>query len=132
MMTTLSHRADISPAPATTSCLAERLYPITEDSSEITVVCRRDDYSAAIIARAVEDSDCHLLNLNVTADRPAGTSDSSIVVELRINRRDPSAAARSLERYGYEVTDTRSASGETIPDALALDRLRNLIRRLEE
>ncbi len=131
MMTTLSHKPDMTPDIALTSPLSERLYPAAEDSSEITVVCRREDYSASSIARAVEDSDSHILNLNVTADR--GDADGlSMVVELRINRRDPSAAARSLERYGYEVTSTRSSSGETIPDALALERLRNLIRRLEE
>ena len=70
-----------------------------EESSTLVLTCRRGDYSASRIARAVEDADAHLLNLNVTAD--SERSDSRIVAELRISHRDPEAAARSLERYGF-------------------------------
>lgn len=108
-----------------------RLFPLADDVSELTVVCRRNDYSASVIARAVEDCDSHLLNLNITSDpSPDGDSDA-IVVELRVNRRDPAAVTRSLARYGYTVTDTRLADGSHAADSIALDRLRDLIRRLE-
>ncbi|MCM1028361.1 MAG: hypothetical protein NC342_04120 [Pseudoflavonifractor sp.] len=131
MMTTLSHPAEITVDATAPSRPYDRLFPLAEDSSELTVTCRRGDYSASAIARAVEDSDSHLINLNVTSDYDTVDGGDTIVVELRINRRDPWPAARSLERYGYEVTDTRTAMGDKLPDDLALDRLRSLIRRLE-
>ncbi|GFI52668.1 hypothetical protein IMSAGC021_00974 [Muribaculaceae bacterium] len=46
----------------------ERLFPKMEESSTLVLTCRRGDYSASRIARAVDDADAHLLNLNVTAD----------------------------------------------------------------
>lgn len=85
--------------------LLERVLPSRSDSSVLIVTCRPSDYSASIIARAVEDCDAHLLNLNVTADT---TSDGDAVIYLRVSHRDPSSVARSLSRYGYEVTATSS------------------------
>ena len=41
------------------------LYPVHEGASHLLLGCRRDDYSASRIARAVEDCDAHLLNLNM-------------------------------------------------------------------
>jgi len=108
-----------------------RLFPLADDVSELTVACPRRDYSASLIARAVEDCDAHLLNLNVTSDPSPDGDTEAIVVELRVNRRDPSAVARSLNRYGYEVVDTRTADGSVVADAVAVERLRDLIRRLE-
>ena len=72
-----------------------------ESTSIQNVAYPAGDYSASRIARAVEDADAHLLNLNVTSD--SERSDNRITAELRISHRDPEAAARSLERYGYEV-----------------------------
>lgn len=117
-------RCDMRRSPA-------RLFPADDDSSELTLVCRRSDYSASMIARAAEDCDTHILNLNVTSDpAPDGSSPDSIVVELRIGRRDPSAVARSLTRYGYDVVDTGSSRPTEIEERAA-DRLRELMRRLE-
>lgn len=87
----------------------ERLFPDVEDSTRLTVCCRRGDYSASRIARAVEDCDSHLLNLNVTVPPKSG-SDALIYVDLRVNLCDPSAIARSLERYGYEVVEIISST----------------------
>lgn len=109
---------------------AARLFSLVDDSSELTVVCRRSDFSASAIARATEDCDTHLINLNITADPSPDGNPDSIVVELRVGRRDPSAVARSLARYGFEVIDTRSAYGN-IDDERSLDRIRELMRRLE-
>lgn len=64
------------------------------------MMCRRDDYSASHIARAVEDADAHVLNLNVTSDE---APEGYISVELRIDHLNPASVARSLERYGYIV-----------------------------
>lgn len=115
-----------------------RLFPHNPDSSVLTVACAPADYSASRIARAVEDCDVHLLNLNVTDD---DTTDGRMVVELRINRRDPSGVARSLRRYGYDVlvmsgpNGTESAdSDDPTPDPLAMrgiDRMNELIRYLD-
>ena len=74
-----------------------RLFPYTPDSSSLTVECPASDYSASSIARAVEDCNAHLLNLNVTS-----------VVDLRVNHRNADAVSRSLERYGFMVTSKDS------------------------
>lgn len=79
-----------------------RLFPVVPTSSTLLIGCRRPDYSASRIARAVEDVDAHILNLNVTSDSVSG---EDIVVELRIDHRNPVSAAGSLQRYGYEVID---------------------------
>ena len=78
--------------PAGAEATLERLFPQMEESSTLVVTCRRGDYSASRIARAVEDADAHLLNLNVTSD--SERSDNRITAELRISHRDPEAAAR--------------------------------------
>lgn len=82
--------------------IIERLFPGNEDTSELTIECGRDDYSASAIARAVEDCNAHLLNLNVTSDHPSKAG--SVVVDLRVSHRNSGAVARSLERYGFLVT----------------------------
>ncbi|MDE6684329.1 MAG: hypothetical protein K2J94_04020, partial [Duncaniella sp.] len=55
------------PALSSTPSL-ERLFPPRDESSRLLVSCITSDYSASRIARAVEDADAHLLNLNVTTD----------------------------------------------------------------
>ncbi len=106
-----------------------RLFPPVEDSSRLTVSCRRADYSASAISRAVEDCNAHLLNLNVTA---AGTMDpfsDEMTVELRINHRNALAVARSLERYGYRILDLEHAPGAD-SDTMR-ERVRELIHYLD-
>lgn len=70
------------------------------DCSVIEVECAPADFSASALARAVEDTDAHLVDmLSVPADG------ANIRITLRVRCEDPSAAAHSLERYGYAVTD---------------------------
>lgn len=76
------------------------LMPPREEASVLTVACRPENFCASELARAVEDSDAHLINMNVTERR---LDDGRITVELRTNRRNCDLTARSLERYGYEV-----------------------------
>lgn len=98
----------------------EHLMPPQAEASTFTVACRADDYSASALARAVEDSDAHLINLNVTDLR---LDDGRITIELRTNRRNPAATVRSLERYGYEVlTDNtdNSENSDNFEDSLRL------------
>ena len=73
--------------------------PENPETGRLTVACAPADYSASIIARAVEDVDAHLLNLNVTADSDA----ARVVTDLRVSHRNVGAVARSLMRYGYEI-----------------------------
>lgn len=81
---------------------AAKLFPAVDESCEITLQCPRHDYSASIIARAVEDCNAHLLNLNVIEEKGP---DDRLTVLLRIDHLTGDAVARSLERYGYFVTE---------------------------
>lgn len=90
----------------------ERRFPFNHDSSEITIECSRVDYSASAIARAVEDCNAHLLNLNVTSQE-ASTADA-VVVDLRVSHRSSEAVARSLERYGFMVTSMASDADDPL------------------
>jgi hypothetical protein len=90
------------------------------------VACFRADYSASAIARAVEDCDAHLLNLNVTGDiLPSG----EMTVELRVSHRDSGAVSRSLERYGYRVTAT--SGGYDAQREVMQSRIEQLLARLD-
>ena len=105
----------------------ERLFPHREESSRLLIGCIPAEYSASRIARAVEDADAHLLNLNVTSD--GERMDNRIIAELRVSHRSPMAVARSLERYGYEVVDVEHDS--LTDDALDMDRLNELMRYID-
>ena len=83
----------------------EQLFAPAADTSSLLVACDRRDYSASRLARAVEDADAHLLNLNVTSLLADDAPDGTVVVALRVGRRDALAVARSIERYGYDVLD---------------------------
>lgn len=100
-------------------------YPAVYGSCRLLVGCRAESYSASSIARAVEDCDAHLLNLNVMPGYDYGYD---MIVDLRVDHARPQAAARSLERYGYEVIDACSDSEDCDDDA-ADDTLR---RRVDE
>lgn len=111
---------------------AAELYAPAAEASWLLVACGRGDYSASRLARAAEDVDAHVLNLNVTSLRCDDAQDGTVVVALRVGRRDASAVARSLERYGYDVLDF---DGDTPGDGSALDSARSnaaaLLRMLE-
>lgn len=98
-----------------------------EEASTLLLSCLPSDYSASRIARAVEDCDAHLVNLNVTTD--GAVLDNRVVCEVRVTHRSPSSVARSLERYGYEVVDTDSCS--LAADEVAGERLAQLLHYLE-
>lgn len=83
----------------------EAFFPAVADSSRLVIGCGYDQYAASQVARAVEDADARLLNLNVTRLDPA---ERRMVIDLRIDHRNPEAVARSLERYGYTLLDIDS------------------------
>ena len=119
----------------------EYFFPPVGESSRLLVGCRREDYSASRIARAVEDCDAHLLNLNVTSMGDSAdaydnmVSDATdgkfpVIFDIRVSHRNPSGVTRSLERYGYTVLDTCSADDSTDMDA-ARERIDQFFRLLE-
>lgn len=71
-----------------------------DDSSEIVVECAPHEYSASLLTRAVEDADAHVVDLISHPDR-----DGRIRITLRVRHSDPTAAVRSLERYGFDVVE---------------------------
>lgn len=97
------------------------LFPAVDDAVEISIACSPEDYSASRIARAIEDCDAHLLNLNVTARH---LPDGFMAVLLRAGMRNPDSAVRALERYGFRVVEVHS------PVDLADDSLHSRIDEL--
>lgn len=113
-------------------------YPPVAESSRLMIGCSREDYSASRIARAVEDCDAHLLNLNITA-RPDKTGDEEgeafrlpyqYLVDIRVSHRNASGVKRSLERYGYDVLDILSAEHSEDSEMMR-KRIDELFRYLE-
>ena len=76
------------------------------DCSVIELSCTPPDYSASLLARAVEDTDTHLVDL-ITNPGDEGL----LNVTLRVRCDDPTAASHSLERYGYHVENVYSHDG---------------------
>lgn len=109
------------------------LMPPQTEASVLTVACRPGDFSASALARAVEDSDAHLINLNVTDRR---LDDGRITVELRTNHRNSLSTARSLERYGYEVISLEGSESNPLPsfgdsEQTLRERAESLLRLLQ-
>lgn len=88
-----------------------RMIAARDDCSVITLECSPEEYSASVIAHAVEDSDAHLVDLFTTPG-----SEGRLTVTLRVRHSDPSAAVRSLERYDFHVTEAHGA-GSIMRDA---------------
>ncbi len=106
---------------------AEALYP-PGDGVELLLSVAPSDFSASLIARAVEDCDRHLVNLNVMARR---TMESDrMLVAVRIDAADGlDSVERSLERYGFSVEATSVA--DQVSDDEAYRRVAELLHILE-
>lgn len=113
------------------------------DWTRLLIGCRRDQYAASLVARAVEDCDAHLLNLNVTSPGAltgdAGADDIGVGdyaeypvrVELRVSQRNADSVSRSLERYGFTVLEAESSAGQNgTDDTIAAESLSNLLNYL--
>lgn len=115
-------------APKDNGCPAfEHLFPPTLDQCRLLIECRQGDYCASQIARAVEDCNAQVLNLNVTALPPR--TPGGLVVDLRANHRNSEPIARSLARYGYEVLEACGPDG--MADEAMRSRANELLRMLE-
>ena len=94
-------------APAAIRALSET-FTRSDEASVLTVECAREDYSASLLAHAVEDVDAHLLNLSVM---PA--EGGRLNVSLRIGH--PGAIRlqrdRSIRRVPRLADGPRRATG---------------------
>lgn len=90
-----------------------------DECSTIVVECNPKDYSASVVARAVEDADAHLLGL-ITSP----SDNDRLRITLRVSHTDPSAVAKSLLRYGFEVVE--SYSKHSVDAEVASERLAQL------
>ena len=98
-----------------------RMIAPRDDCSVITVDCAPEDYSASVLAHAVEDTDAHLVDLFTS---PA--ENGRLTVTLRVRHSDPSAAVRSLERYDYHVVEAHSSANSMQSIEIATERLLSL------
>lgn len=98
-----------------------RMIAARDDCSVIDVECRPEEYSASLLAHAVEDSDAHLVDM-ITAPADNGC----LRVTLRVRHTDPSATVHSLERYDFHVVDAYGGNGDIRDAEIALDRLLSL------
>jgi len=96
------------------------LMPAREDCSVIELVCDAAQYSASQLAMAIEDVDAHLIGLLTYP------SDDKLGVTVRITHSDPSAAIRSIERYGYEAVAWHGS--DNIRVDLSQQRMENLLQ----
>lgn len=95
-----------------------RMIAARDDCSVITIECDPQDYSASLIAHAVEDTDAHLVDLfSVPAEN------GKILVTLRVRHSDPTSAVRSLERYDFNVVETHGSSSSMQSMEIATERL---------
>lgn len=121
----LPHAADSRPPEE----LLRYLFPYYDEASLLTLETPRDRYAASLVARAVEDADAHLLNLNVAAqEEDDGTP--VVRVELRVSHRHAEAVARSLERYGFRVVAIAGQDGNDEDDSVTRERINSLLRLL--
>ena len=95
-----------------------RMIAARDDCSVITIECRPEEYSASVLAHAVEDSDTHLVDLLSVPDE-----EGRLKVTLRVRNTDPTSTVRSLERYDYHVVEAHSARASMYDATVAEERL---------
>lgn len=95
-----------------------RMIAARDDCSVITVECRPEEYSASMLAHAVEDSDTHLVDLLSVPDE-----DGHLRVTLRVRNTDPTSTVRSLERYDYRVVEAHGSGSGMCDATIAAERL---------
>jgi hypothetical protein len=85
------------------AALSDFISPSGEYST-IEIMCSARDYSSSSITRAVEDADADIIGLFVSNAEAGKTK-----ITVRVNIENPEHVARSLQRYGYEVTAVYSS-----------------------
>ena len=89
----------------------DELYPAIEGSSHLLIGCRKSDFSASRIAKAVEDCDAHMLNLNVMRDE---SMHYDLLADIRINR----ISGEAVARYGFYVISFSTGSSDSTDSSL--------------
>ena len=95
-----------------------RMIAARDDCSVITVDCAPEDYSASVLAHAIEDSDAHLVDLFTSPGE-----NGRLTVTMRVRHSDPTAAVRSLERYDYHVVEAHGSANSIQSIEIATERL---------
>lgn len=103
----------------------EFLFPTVEESVELSIECEAGEFSASRIARAIEDCDAHLLNMNVTSKQGDG---GVMTVMLRAGMRNVALAISSLERYSYRVVEVYGSDSNG--DSTLSERINDMLRRM--
>lgn len=101
------------------------MFPTVEESVELSMECEAGEFSASRIARAIEDCDAHLLNMNVTSKKGDG---GVMTVMLRAGMRNVALAISSLERYGYRVVEVYGSDSNG--DSTLSERINDMLRRM--
>ncbi|MDR1742803.1 MAG: hypothetical protein LBR48_03160 [Dysgonamonadaceae bacterium] len=78
------------------------------ENSLIIIEVPFKDYMLTEIARIVENNNAHVLSLTVL---PVG-DDSTLLVSVKLDIPDITAALRSFERFGYKVVYSFTKKGE--------------------
>lgn len=86
------------------------LFPPIGEESRLLIRCRKTDYCASTMSRAIEDCGAAVMNLNVTS-LPSG-AEGELIVAARVNVIGADSITRSLSRYGYEVVDAKHPANE--------------------
>lgn len=98
-----------------------RLIAARDDCSVIVLECLPEDFSASMIAHAVEDSDAHLVDMLTTP-----SEGGRLRITLRVRQSDPTPAVHSLERYDFKVVEAHGCASSLSNTAVAIDRLLSL------
>lgn len=80
---------------------------VTPETSWVELRIPAIDYSASLLARAVEDVDAHLLDIITT---PEIDNADILHVSILVSHTDPTAVVHSLERLGIETLSSMSTS----------------------
>lgn len=105
-------------------CAVADAFGADKADSLVEVVCGADVYSASRLAMAVEDADAPLLGIWCRR-----TTGNRVEALLRIGSPDPSAACRSIRRYGYQAMPL---GGKADADLLTAQRNVDALRMILE
>lgn len=124
----LNRYSELTGIPVASAVANRFLYPET-DGTEFLLSVAPADFSASSIARAVEDCDYHLYNLNVVP--PLLREPLRMLVAIRLNAPAPAERiARSVERYGYKI-EAHTSSLPDVADDECRQRVAELLHILE-
>lgn len=90
-----------------------KLTASNQEGAVFTLVLNKRDYSLSHIAQLIEGNDAKILSVYTETD----SESTKMELTLKIDRTDFSAVRQTLERYEYEIKDSRSEK-DTIKEML--------------